>query len=305
MVKKAGMANPFLSLIELWLRRYRSFRRQEALPATGRPVVVVTGGSEGIGLALAARVAADGHDLLLIARNEERLAEAAGKLRVQFPVRVNVLTLDLTHAGAAGRIEAALAETGAYADVLINNAAIGLSGPFTEQSAGALDSLVVLNMAAPVALTRHFLPGMLARGRGGILNVASLGGMVPGPGQAAYYASKAFLISLTRAVGHETRGLGVRVAVVAPGPVRTDFHARMESEQAPYLYVLPVQSPEAVARAAWRGYKWGRRVIVTGSLNQLNALAMKVMPHAVLLPLMGFLLTSRTRDHDDARGPRG
>lgn len=299
------MRNPMLSLVEVWLRRYRHFRREESPPAVGRPVVVVSGGSEGIGLALAARAAADGHDLLLIARRPEPLAQAAETLRAQFPVRIDVLALDVTAGDAAARIEQALTEAGGYADILINNAGIGLSGPFAEARAEAMDALVALNMVAPVALTRHFLPAMVARGRGGILNMASLGGMVPGPGQAAYYASKAFLISLTRAIGHETRGLGVRVAVVAPGPVRTEFHARMHSEQAPYLYVLPVQSPVAVARQAWRGYKWGRRVIVTGSLNQLNALAMKVMPHAVLIPLMGWLLRSRMRDHDDARGPRG
>lgn len=299
------MRNPLLSLLELWLRRYGRSRQDVGSPAVGRPVVVVTGGSEGIGLALAARAAADGHDLLLVARRPEPLARAAETLQAQFPVRIDVLVLDVAAGDAAIRIERALTEAGGYADILINNAAMGLSGPFAEERADALDALVALNLAAPVALTRHFLPAMVDRGRGGILNMASLGGMVPGPGQAAYYASKAFLISLTRAIGHETRGLGVRIAVAAPGPVRTEFHARMHSDQALYLYVLPVQGPETVARQAWRGYKWGRRVIVTGSLNQLNALAIKVMPHTVLIPLMGWLLRSRMRDHDDARGPRG
>ena len=117
--------------------------------------------------------------------------------------------------------------------------------------------LLDLNVRALTALTRHFLDGMRVRGRGGILNVASLGGYTPGPYQAAYYASKAYVLSLTEAMAAETAGEGVRVCALAPGPVDTGFHARMGAEGAFYRYLLPPASAEAVARAGYRGFALG------------------------------------------------
>lgn len=139
-------------------------------------------------------------------------------------------------------------------------------------------------------MMRAALPPMRARGTGGILNVASLGGMTPGPYQAAYYASKAFVISLTEAVGHEVRGEGVRIAVVAPGPVETNFHAAMGAEGAFYRAIVPSASPEAVARSAYRGFMLGRRVIVPGILGTASALALRLLPHALSVPMVGRLL---------------
>ncbi len=134
---------------------------------------------------------------------------------------------DVTATDAIATIEAALAAHGAYADVLVNSAGIGLSGPFHAHAPEDVVRLIDLNVRALTQLTRHFLPGMRVRGRGGILNVASLGGYTPGPNQAAYYASKAYVLSLTEAIAAETAGEGVRVCALAPGPVNTAFHARM------------------------------------------------------------------------------
>jgi short-subunit dehydrogenase len=131
---------------------------------------------------------------------------------------------------------------------------------------------------------------MVSRARGGVLNVASLGGLVPGPYQAAYYASKAYIVSLTEAVAHEVRGRGVRIAVVAPGPVDTTFHDAMQAESALYRTIVPAIGADAVASSAYRGYQMGRTLIIPGVLPSLSAFAVKILPHAVSVPLVGALL---------------
>lgn len=294
------MANPMMSLLEIWLKRYwRADPAAIARLPQGAPAVVITGGSEGIGLALADRMAAAGHALLLVARTPERLAAAGARLQARHGPRILTLALDVTEPDAASRIEQMLHAQGLYADILVNNAGIGLGGEFLRHTPESLDRLVALNMTALTRMTRHFLPAMCVRGRGGILNVSSLGGYAPGPYQAAYYASKAYVTSLTRAVAHETRGLGVRVVVLAPGPVETRFHARMGAGTAFYRYFIPGQSPESVARSAWRGYRWGRRIILPGLFTPVLALAMKFTPAIVVAPIIAVLL--RPRGGDNAR----
>ena len=140
---------------------------------------------------------------------------------------------------------------------------------------------------------RHFLPGMRARGRGGVLNLASLGGYVPGPYQAAYYASKAYVISLSEAVAAETAGEGVRISALAPGPVNTDFHRKMRSDTSFYRYLVPPTSADAVAAAGYHGFAFGWRVIVPGVLNPILALAMRLLPHRIVIPIVGWLLKPR------------
>lgn len=291
------------SVANVWIGR-RATPCSAALAAvSGRaPAVVVTGASRGIGRALAARFASDGHAVLLIARNMPELEEAASAIAREAGVRAVPLVLDVTLPDAPARIDAALATAELYADVLVNNAGMGLAGPFIEQPAEAIEQLVALNITAASRLMRHFLPSMLARARGGILNVGSLGGFVPGPHQAAYYASKAYLISLTEAVAFETRGRGVRLTVVAPGPVETGFHHAMRAEQALYRTAIPALSAEAVARSAHRGFKIGRRVIVPGLVPQAAALAVKLLPHAVTVPIVGALLGVTLRSSEAEKG---
>lgn len=280
--------------IDLWLRRYRFWAPAPRPPIEqGRPVVVVTGGSEGIGLAIADRFAAAGHDLVLIARGADLLAAAAGDLARRHGVQVRWLPLDITAVGAAMQVDTFVRERGGYVDVLVNNAGVGLGGDFVAQDAADLDRLVDLNVRALTALTRHVLPGMLARGRGGIINIASLGGYAPGPYQAAYYASKAYVIALTQAVAHEVRGQGVRVCVVTPGPVETAFHSRMGAEAALYRLLVPSSAPRAVARSVYRGYRLGLGVVRPGLSTAPLALAMRLLPAILLLPLIGVLLRPR------------
>ena len=171
-------------------------------------------------------------------------------------------------------------------------------GAFTSHDPAELDRLVELNIAALSRLTRAFLPDMLVRGRGGIINIASLGGFSPGPYQAAYYASKAYVISLTRALAHENRGMGVRFAVVAPGPVETRFHARMDAERAFYRRFLPALSPARVARATMFWYAQGSTVIVPGLFNTALALALGFLPGLLTIPVVALLLHPRDVERD-------
>ncbi|MGE0764823.1 MAG: SDR family NAD(P)-dependent oxidoreductase [Hyphomicrobiaceae bacterium] len=262
-------------------------------PIASRPITVVTGGSDGIGLAIARVLAGRGNDLLLVARTAERLEETARSLRGPATGGVAILALDLVRGDACQRLDAELERLGGHVELLVNAAGIGLSGDFAEVSSQDLHRLVALNVEAPGRLMRHVLPGMRQRGRGGIINIASLGGYVPGPHQAAYYASKAYLISLSEAVAAEVRPHGVRVTVVAPGPVETEFHAKMDANNAFYRRLLPSSTPESVARWAVRGFDLGLKVVVPGVFNVLSACALRLTPHILLVPLMAWLLDPR------------
>lgn len=279
-------------LRDRWRRRYWTPVPNLAKFADQQPLVVITGGSEGIGLALAREFAKAGHDLLLVARHGQNLAMAATSLG-DTGRSIHTLAADLAAPQGCQAVEAELASLNAYCDILINNAATGLSGPFAEQPPDDLTRLADLNMRAVTDLTRRFLPGMLERGQGGLLNVASLGGLVPGPNQAAYYASKAYVISLTRALAHECADRGVRISALLPGPVATPFHARMSAEHSYYLSVMGVMSPEQVARAGFRGFQSGRTLIFPGVINHLNAAALRVIPSSFIVPVLGWLLKRR------------
>ena len=277
-----------------WRRRWwRPAPAQLAAYDGLKPMVIVTGGSEGIGLELARQFAAAGNDLLLIARRPGPLDAAAAGIRASYGVEAIAASVDITSPGAIAVIDAALAGRRAYCDVLVNSAGIGLSGFFHEQREDELLALIDLNVRALTQLTRHYLAGMRVRGRGGVLSLASLGGYTPGPYQAAYYASKAYVISLSEAIAAETAGEGVRITVVAPGPVNTGFHARMGAEGAFYRrFVLPA-GPQSVAYAAYQGFTLGLRLVVPGLINPLLAVAMRIMPHRILIPIVGLLLKPR------------
>ncbi|MFZ4534502.1 MAG: SDR family NAD(P)-dependent oxidoreductase [Alsobacter sp.] len=280
-------------LADVWIGR-RAVADAGAVGAFAgrRPAVVVTGGSSGIGLAIATTFADAGEPVLLVARDAGRLERARAGLAVtpERAARVAILSLDVTVADAGARIDAAVGALGWYVDVLVNAAGVGLAGPLASQSQEDLDCLIGLNVAALTRLTRHALPGMLARARGGVINVSSLGGYVPGPHQAVYYASKAYVCSLSAALAEEIAGRGVRMTVVAPGPVETDFHAKMGADGALYRRILPSMAPEQVGRAAVAGFKLGRRVVVPGVMPSVAAVLVSVLPNWVTVPIVGRLL---------------
>ena len=290
-IKKPGV---FARLLDKWIARYAQ-PSAAALDAVAglKPAVVVTGGSRGIGLALARRFAKAGHDVAILARNSDALQEAAAAIERNFGVKAHAIVIDVTEPDAPRSLDTQLAERGCYMDVLINSAGIGLSGRFESHSEKDVVHLVDLNVRALTRWMRHALPAMLARGRGGILNVASLGGLAAGPYQAAYYASKAYVISLTEAAAWENAGEGVRLTVLAPGPVNTSFHEAMGAESSFYRQLVPALSPERTANSAYSGFVLGRCLIVPGVINTFMAVALRILPHTLLLPLVGWLLRPR------------
>lgn len=281
-------------LANVWVRRWwRPDPEAMAKWADLRPAVVVTGGSEGIGFEIARRFARRGRTVVLVARRPDRLDEAAATIRSESGTAALTIPLDVTRSDAGEVIETELRGHGFYVDVLVNNAGMGLSGDYINQAGDRIAALVELNVCAVSVLMRHFLPGMCVRGRGGVLNVASLGGYAPGPYQAAYYASKAYVISLTEAVAWESSGRGARIAVFAPGPVRTRFHQRMGAQHALYRWLIPSPSPSMAAGSAVRWFEWGRTVITPGLMGPFLAITMRLIPHPILLPIVGWLLKPR------------
>lgn len=254
-------------------------------------MVVVTGASAGIGLAFARSFGRSGCDVLMIARQPQALKAAAETVRdAGSSGRIETLALDVTDADAAMRIGEKLTQLSSFADILVNNAGIGLAGRFVSQTEKDLDALLSLNVAALTRLCRSVLPGQLVRGAGGIINVASIGGLVPGPHQAAYYASKAYVLSLSEALAAETSGFGVRVMAVVPGPVETEFHAKMGAKDALYRQVMPSLDAASVAWSARIAFALGMRVCVPGLFNRVSYLTLRFLPHRLVVPLIGLLL---------------
>ncbi len=257
------------------------------------PVALITGASEGLGLALAHEFARAGHALLLVARTGSALTAAAAELARATGVDVHTHSADLSTIEGCKSVECALNEYGLHAEFLVNNAGIGLSGPFVENGSDDLMRLADLNMRAVTDLTHRLLPGMIARGSGGVLNIASLGGYLPGPFQAAYYASKSYVMSLSEALAYEVAGTNVRVSVFAPGPLATRFHERMESQNDIYIRFMGLMSVEQAAQSAYRNFVRGRMVIVPGFINYISAQFLRILPHTLLVPFAAWLLRRR------------
>jgi short-subunit dehydrogenase len=258
-------------------------------PPEPQPAIVVTGASSGIGREFARMAAGEGAYLLLTGRSQEALAELVGELTAR-GARAVSLPLDLADPDAGERIEAALYEHGLYCDVLVNSAGYGLYGPAAELDRAQQLSMLDVNARALTDLTLRFLPGMLARRRGGVINVGSLSGYLPGPRMALYYASKAYVRSFSDALYAELSGTGVMVTAVNPGPVRTDFFRRANAHETLLSkFVSRLDAPD-VARAGWRAFKAGRREVMPGLLNRVLATGMMIMPRSVVLWLSGFLL---------------
>jgi uncharacterized protein len=249
-------------------------------PGAGTTTALVTGASSGIGVALASELARRGHALTLVARRDDRLRELAAEIGGRHGVRVEWVAADLTDAADRDRVPAAVAERGQVVDVLVNDAGMGTAGRFQELPVEQEIQLVRLNVEAMVALCGAFLPGMVERGSGRVLNVASVSGFMPVPQQATYSASKAFALTFTEALTIDLHGTGVTATALCPGPVKTDFGGIIEGLP-DALYI----DPERVAREAIDALEQGRLSVVPGVLNKVNAVSGRYAPRRVFLPL--------------------
>jgi uncharacterized protein len=238
---------------------------------------VVTGASSGLGRGLAAGLAARGMSLVLTGRNAARLDEAAREIRGAAP-RVTVETVVADLAGPSG-VSALLDHVaGRPIEVLVNNAGFGSYGPFAEADAEREADEVAVDVVAVVALARAFLPGMLARGSGGILNVASAIAFQPAPYQAVYGASKAFVLSFSEALWAEARAAGVAVTALCPGPTRTGFVDALGADVGHTLIYRRLADPEPVVEAGLRALDEGRAVVIPGLKNKVVAMSGRFLP---------------------------
>jgi hypothetical protein len=265
-------------------------------PSRALPAVVITGATEGLGRALAEEFARGGHNLVLVARDKAKLAQTAAELSSAYAVEVEATAQDLTTEEGCAGVEQAVRSFGLYADVLVNNAGVMSSGFFQDEDPAAMPRMIDLDVRSVVDLTSRFLPGMLARGHGGVLNVSSMVGLMPVPYQAVYSASKAFVLSFSKSLAYETMGTGVKVSVVAPGVVSTALHTKAGAQNSRYLLWFAHWTPEQVAKLAYRRFKRGWSVTMPGFTNKLGAFVMRFVPDFALIPLMGWFF--RVRDDE-------
>jgi short-subunit dehydrogenase len=255
-----------------------------------RPLALVTGASGGIGAALARELARHGHDLVLAARGVAAMEVLAGELR-EAGVAATVIAADLSKPGAAASLADEIARRGLAIDIVVNNAGLGAAGRFERCEPSRLGEILQVNIVALTELTRLFLPGMIARGRGRVMLVASVAGFQPGPHMAAYFASKAYVLSLGEALAYELRGTGVSVTVLCPGATATNFFTTAGNDNSIMARHLRQMMPaEDVARLGYRGFARGRRVVITGGMNWLVAQAGRFMPHRITLPVTDWLM---------------
>jgi short-subunit dehydrogenase len=257
--------------------------------SSSRPVALVTGASAGIGAELARVLAAD-HDLVLTARRETELRSLAATLA---PAACHVFPADLAEPAAPRALFDAVAAAGLSLDVLVNNAGFGDLGPFAELDLEKALRMIRVNATALTELTGLFLPGMLTRGRGRVLNVGSVAGFQPGPFMAVYYATKAFVNSFSEALYCELRGTGVTVTCLAPGPTRSEFAAVAGMQATKLFTVGSVADTRSVAEAGVRGLMRGRRMVIPGFRNRVLLFAERFAPRGLVIRAVKWMQNRR------------
>ncbi|HTU37864.1 MAG TPA: SDR family oxidoreductase [Acidimicrobiales bacterium] len=261
-----------------------------ALPTPkANTTALITGASSGIGTEIARELARRGHGVTLVARREDRLKSLADEIAHADGVRTEVVAADLADPGSRSELPELLEQRGLTADILVNNAGFTTMGPVHRADHGVESAMVRTNVEAVVDLCTLFVPGMVTRHRGAVLNTASTAAFQPLPGQACYGASKAFVLSYTRALRAELHGKGVSVTALCPGPVETGFAeaAGMTDEEASealpkFMWVPAVD----VAKAAVDGLAAGRAVVIPGAANRTAAALAHLAPKSLILPLM-------------------
>jgi short-subunit dehydrogenase len=244
--------------------------------------VLVTGASSGIGLALAELFAADRSRLVLVARSSDKLEEFASRLRQTHNSDVLVIPQDLSLPGAADAVFSQLEQAGWTIDVLVNNAGVGAHGEFHAIPLERHQAMIQLNLTTLVELTHRALPGLVARGRGGILNIGSTAGFQPGPLATIYFATKAFVLSFSEALWYELLPYNVKVTCLCPGPTRTNFGSDYKMTESSGFQWNGME-PLDVARAGHRAFRARRRLVIPGLYNKLLAFLTCIGPRRLIL----------------------
>ncbi|HEX3584272.1 MAG TPA: SDR family oxidoreductase [Thermoanaerobaculia bacterium] len=245
---------------------------------------LITGASSGIGLELARLFAADKWDVALVARSEGKLNELAAELQRAHGIKPRVIAADLAKPDAPAQIIEAL--KGVEIDALVNNAGFGVGGEFAKTDLDAELEMIQVNVTAVTHLTKLVLPGMIARRRGAILNVASTAAFQPGPLMAVYYATKAYVLSFSEAIADELRNSGVTVTALCPGPTDTGFAAAAKTESTMLFTMMRPSDAKSVAQAGYAAMKSGKRIIIPGAKNKLLAQSIRVSPRRLVTAIV-------------------
>lgn len=249
-----------------------------------RPVALITGASAGIGAALAKIFAQNGHEVVLLARRALQLNMLAEEIAKAGHKRPHIMAVDLTRANISTWIDNELRERGLEVQFVVNNAGFGLLGPAAELDRAEQLAMIDLNVRVLTDLSLRFIDA-LARNHGGILNVASVSSFLPGPGMAVYHATKAYVLFFSEALNRELKPRGIRVTVLCPGPVVTEFQARAGIPENYFPKIL-ARSADRVAREGYDALMRGQRLCVPGSANKLTAFLPRLLPRSLMLKLV-------------------
>lgn len=258
-------------------------------PGTGRRTVLITGASSGIGEAFAHLLGREGCSLVIVARREGELNRVAGVIGSRSNVPVLPVPLDLTYRDSGERLQEELSRRGIVPDIVVNNAGFGLYGAALDRDRDDQLNMIDLNVRAVTELTLRFLPAMKAKGAGGFINVSSVAAFLPGPYMAAYYATKAYILSWSEALGAELKGTGVTVTCLCPGPVPTGFQARAGMDAKKVYRGIPQVTAEACARCGWEAFKRGQRLAFPDVAAALSSYTSQHFPRRLLLPIVSFI----------------
>lgn len=260
-----------------------------------RHQALITGATKGIGYELATCFARDGYDLVLVARDQAQLQRVAQELAGAHGVAARVIPADLARPEAAAELVEALARERLEIDVLVNNAGFGTYGPFASADLAREEEMIQVNLVALTQLTRRLLDGMLKRGRGKILNVASTAAFQPGPFMAVYYATKAYVLSFSEALANELRGTGVTVTALCPGPTQTGFQQRAGIEHTRLVRIRGIDV-EAVARIGYQGLMRGAPVVIPGLGNRLLTVVVRLVPRNLVTTVVRAINENRSSE---------
>ena len=240
---------------------------------------LITGASGGIGYELAKLFARDGSNLVLVARSSDKLVQLATELERAYKIRATVVAADLAHADGPAQVFAATQQAGIDVDVLVNNAGFGQFGFYVKTDLEEELGQIQLNIASLTHLTKLYARPMVERGRGRILNVASTAAFQPGPLMAVYYATKAYVLSLSSALSNELRGTGVTVTCLCPGPTTTEFHKRAAMDLS-NIMKAPFMDAKTVAEIGYRAMLKGKPTVIAGAMNWLVAQSTRFAPRS-------------------------
>lgn len=254
-----------------------------------KKTALITGASSGIGMELAYVHAQHGDNLVLIARNNSKLLEIKSEIESKFQVSVYTICKDLASKDAALEVFNELTKANIIVDYLINNAGFGHLGAFADNPREKEEQMIQLNIAALTQFSKLFLPGMISRGNGKIMNVASVASFLPGPYMAVYYATKAYVLSFSEALNEEVRRKGVSVTALCPGPTASGFQEAASMNGIRLMEKLKMPSSKDVAEYGYRAMMKGKAVAIHGFVNRLMVGSLRVTPRSLVVKMVGWM----------------